>query len=215
MNYKAKTDKDTLPEVRYLYLNEFRQLRAGDYHTVLRRFVKPLVGAYTWNNRIRDIHLDPEKLCTPSDEAFAILALENNYLRWLDIFEKNNHEVPRPERQEGDRKKKCVSNVKPAFTTGGNVYDEPSPDELSHQKTKGWSKEGIARFNELHRMIVADRKEHPDCLRDFIRTERLCLGQQERGRPAAAKTKSILEAVQDDFSDDENPDDNGPEEIPV
>ena len=198
INYKAITDEDTEPHEHYQYLNQFQQLWSGDYNTILHCFVRLVVGAYEWTNHLKDKNLDPEKLCTPSDEAFTLLVLENSYICWLDIFEQNNHQVPGKQHHEDDRKKKVVSNVKLAFTAGSIVYNKPPP-----KKMKGWSKEGIARFNELHNMIVEDWKNHPDCLQDFVRTEKQCLDQQECEQPTPATAVDIYEAVIEQFSDDE------------
>ena len=90
-------------------------------------------------------------------------------------------------------------DVKPNYTAGGIVYNEPT-----NKKGKGWSKEGIARFNELYGLVVKDWQEYPDCLRDFVNTERQLLIQPEHVRAAPAKAADIYQAVQDEFSDDED-----------
>jgi len=200
INYKDITDDDTAPCERWKYMNQFRQLRSGDYHTVLRRFVQPVVGCFIWKKRLRDPNLDPNKLCIPSDEAFALLCLENNYIRWLDIFEKNNHQVPEKKPLDEDRKKKVISNVKPLFTAGGNVYNEPTT-----QKARGWSMQGIARFNELYTNVIEDRNAYPDFLSDFVKAEKQIIEQQDEIRPpTAAKKSNTLEAAMDAFTDDED-----------
>ena len=90
---------------------ELRENNVCYYSEFFTYFVKPVVGSTDWETRLLSLKLVPEDLCTPSDEAFALLLLENNFVRWLDIFEKNGHKVPRPDHQTTDRKKKSNLNA--------------------------------------------------------------------------------------------------------
>jgi len=176
-----------------------------DYITFLRRFVKQVVGAHEWNSRLMDPKLDPDKLFTPSDEAFALLVLENNYIRWLDIFEQNNHKMPLPARQEPDQqvKKKFLSNVPPEFTSGGNKFHSPPKN-----RTKGWSKDGIDRFNQHYQQVLRDRRDYPSFNEEFITNERK--GQEQEKTKVKPAPKRIMPpmAMQDEFSDDEDDNDD-------
>jgi len=94
------------------------------YFNFLSRFVKQVVGPHEWNKRIMNNNLNATKLCIPSDEAFTLVTLENQYDCWLDIFVRNGRKRPPPQRFLGqDRKKTVILNVQPKYTTGGNVYD--------------------------------------------------------------------------------------------
>ena len=85
------------------------------------------------------------------------------------------------------------------FTTGGNVYNEPTM-----QKARGWSMQGIARFNELYTNVIADRKKYPDFLYDFVKAKKLIIEQQDEIQlPAVMKKSNTLEEAMDAFTDDE------------
>ena len=90
---------------------------------------------------------------TVSDEAFALLLLENNYNRWIDMGKTGNW---------------LYSDVHPLYTSGGNVKQTPKPNNVnksiskknfpnlgtnlstpSTAKYQGWSNKGIKRFNYL------------------------------------------------------------------
>ena len=49
-------------------------------------------------------------------------------------------------------------------------------------KNKGWTKEGIERYNEFHRRIVEDRKRNVSFDEEFLEEERGFLGRKKRAR---------------------------------
>ena len=59
----------------------FHDYRKDNIHYALfmRHFVKQVIGSHEWDSRILDLTLDPNKLCSVSDEAFAHIVIENNY----------------------------------------------------------------------------------------------------------------------------------------
>ena len=50
------------------------------------------------------------------------------------------------------------------YTQGGITYDKTEKS----RKTKGWSDEGIERFNVLFEKVKQDRKKHPDFIVDWL-----------------------------------------------
>ena len=96
-----------------------------------------------------------------SDEAFALLLLENNFNRWIDMGKTGNW---------------LYSDVHPLYTSGGNVKQTPKPNNVvkssskknfpnlgtnlstpSTAKYQGWSNKGIKRFNYLFDQIETER----------------------------------------------------------
>jgi hypothetical protein len=91
-------------------------------------------------------------LCTVSDEAFALLLLENSFDRWQDdIYRLQKGEVT-PKR--GQKRREFESDVPTRYTKGGIVYDKM----VKNNDPKGWSADGILRYNELYAMVKEDRK---------------------------------------------------------
>jgi hypothetical protein len=91
-------------------------------------------------------------------------------------------------------------DVPTLYTRGGIKYDKTDKTQL----VKGWSKEGIARFNALFDQVIADRAENPNLERNWIEARKCA---QEEGDTTAIKpkrqpTQGRLELID---SDDDNP----------
>ena len=117
-----------------------------------------VLGLELFKQRLQgtDETLKNREICTVSDEAFALLLLENSYDRWKDIFEKRGGI---PQQHRGEKKRQCDSDIAPKYTNGGIRYSST----VQH-KTKGWTKEGIQRYNELFQLVGEDRERHPKFL---------------------------------------------------
>jgi hypothetical protein len=76
---------------------------------------------------------------TVSDEAFALLCLENNYETWMDMGLTGN---------------KKTSNVPRKYTNGGSSKGKNG----TSQHNKDWSDEGLCRFNELFGLVEKNRE---------------------------------------------------------
>lgn len=79
------------------------------------------------------------KYATVSDEAFALLCLENNYNTWMDMGVTGN---------------KKTSKVPRKYTNGGSSKGKNG----TLQHNKGWSDEGLCRFNELFGLVEKNRE---------------------------------------------------------
>jgi hypothetical protein len=115
-----------------------------------------------------------KSLCSVSDEAFALLLLENSFEQWLDLF--SNHKAPVMQ-QRGVRQREFQSDVPTVYTRGGIKYDKTSVT----QSVKGCSVEGIVHFNTLFDLVKRDRAENPDFERHWLEAQRSA--QEEGGQP--------------------------------
>ena len=116
------------------------RLEVAAYKLFILRFVRPIVGLIEFDRRVNNTQLKAFELCTVSDEAFAMLVLENNYDRWLDIFERNDCKKPHPKRQKESKRKQFYSDKKPLYTEGGIMFNNGNS---SGQKLK--VKAGVKR----------------------------------------------------------------------
>jgi hypothetical protein len=116
-----------------------------------------------------------QSLCTISDEAFALLLLENSYNQWLDLFLNNRGPVMQ---RRGVKQRGFQSNVPTSYTRGGIKYDKTDMT----QPVKEWSEEGMARFNALFDQVIADRAENPDFERRWLEARKGA--QEEEGTTA-------------------------------
>jgi hypothetical protein len=92
-------------------------------------------------------------LCTVSDEAFALLLLENSFDRWIDIYRLRKGQVTP---KQGQKHREFESDIPTKYTEGGIVYNQTD----KNNDPKGWSALGIKRYNELFEIVRKDRKTH-------------------------------------------------------
>lgn len=94
-------------------------------------FLRCVVGKLSWRDRVCSDYVSD--FSTPSDEALALLILENSWDRWEQIYD-----------MDGDYRKATIST---RWTSD------------SHQASPyaGWNLEGRERFNELHQIVIRDR----------------------------------------------------------
>jgi hypothetical protein len=114
-------------------------------------------------------------IVTVSDEAFCIFAIENSWVRWLtkeNLIDKEREDyswefteeemlekeaiVVRRYLKAGDhvwRKKQLVANKYSGEVRKGN-------DGV--QGVRGWTNNGIQRYNEIRHLVAEDRKERND-----------------------------------------------------
>ena len=135
-------------------------------------FVAYATKKTAWDRRLAQAQTNPERtttclsLCTVSDEAFALLLLENSSAWWLDIFANHKGQVMQ---RRGVKQRAFQSDVPTMYTRGGIKYDKTNQT----QAAKGWSDEGITRFNELFDQVKQDRTRNPDFETDWLEA-RLC-----------------------------------------
>ena len=116
------------------------------YKWMCAKFIPFVVGFKHWGRFYRTQQLS--SLATCSDESFLLLVLENNYERWVDEAEwlETNKDKPKAERSPRHwAAAKYTNSGKSQF----NGRCRPC---------QGWSNEGYKRFNELHKLVKADRK---------------------------------------------------------
>lgn len=93
-------------------------------------------------------HLPLRQVATPSDEALGLLLLENSEAIWTLEFQKkmDGHKAERVEIGGGGAR----------YTTSGSN----KASKGFTRKYKGWSQEGIIRFNVLLERVKMDRKQN-------------------------------------------------------
>ena len=151
------------------------------YTTFFLRFVPAVVGPELFRQRLQDAKGDTsaDTVCTISDEAFALLLVENSYDRWMDIYKKTGGI---PKQRRGDQTRQCDSDIAPQYTHGGIRY-------LLHQstKTKGWTTTGIQRYNQLFQMVRTDR-QHTGFMKKFIKERKTTSMKKQKKKDLVAVT---------------------------
>ena len=117
------------------------------------------------------------KYVTSSDEAFAVLTIENNWERWSSMARTKNwkdSDVPSTWTTSIDKRK-----------SRNEKGDEAKTDEAETpqaRRYRGWTTQGILRYNTLHAEIKIARGM--DAFKDF---ERYCLQEFQEEAEALGK----------------------------
>ena len=161
------------------------------YTLFYKRFVPAVVGPELFRQRVRDS--TAVALSTASDEAFTLLLLENSYARWVSIFDKNGG---MPSQRRGDTKRTFDSDIEAKYTRGGIKL---SHDKES-QKRKGWTHDGIKRFNTLFAFVRKDKLKRPKfdarCNKQLRESLEQSNGSKKRRCETIVATHSLWEEEQ-------------------
>ena len=145
---KAALANDDNQQVPNLIVNmlKLRKLPDGEvnesYIFFCENFLKCVVGAQSFSKGWKRAGSISE-IATLSDEALALLLLENSNYRWINLHQKKKmgEEVAENEL------------VKPLYTAAGKHKQQKG----FTKRYGGWKNDGIERFNELLDMVRADR----------------------------------------------------------
>jgi hypothetical protein len=128
-------------EKEFPTMDDFLKLHKGGnaYGLFVTQFVRRVVGDAIWKKTASKKLISA--FVTKSDEAFALLTIENQYERWSYMYE--NHDNADKER-----------NAPPAlYTNSGKI----AGGRGTNRKHDGWSRDGLDRFNMLHELVTRDR----------------------------------------------------------
>jgi hypothetical protein len=157
------------------------------YALFFDRFIKCMGKKTTWSARLADAKSE-KGICTKSDEAFALLLLENNFDRWIDIFDRNDGNVAV---RRGQKKRKFESDVPTKYTKGGHVY----LDTNKTKEEKGWSSTGIERFNSLFDKVQVDRNSNPSFIKTWLKAKKDAIINEPTS--ARKKARKVVQARQE------------------
>jgi hypothetical protein len=151
------------------------------YKVFFKYFVKCVTRISVWEKNLKTATTDGE-LCTVSDEAFALLLLENSWSRWIDIYRKD----PEALYPRCGSKQVTVSNVPTMYTKGGIKYQkgvegqDPDKSQATRNHKKGWGRRGVERYNELFKMVEANRMLYPKWILGVILELRAQQGEKKK-----------------------------------
>lgn len=153
-----------------------------DYVFFCLRFLKCIVGVSTFNAGW-NAHKRLSELATPSDEALALLILENSEARWSQEFDL--------EPSAAVEAKTLLPKAK--YTSSGRNGSMKG----FTKKFSGWSAKGIERFNELLKLVKEDRIANGEWF-DFILEERR---REQNGDDEEFDAGDFIKADNDLFDD--------------
>ena len=161
------------------------------------KFVGTVVGKNRWIVKIRGA-TGKREVCSATDEALALVLLENNQEKWYDIYTRTKDDTTILTRKK--KGSEWASTVATLYTERGQRDGERSV----RQGDRGWSKGGIQRFNEIVQFLKDDRESHPLFVRSWLKSKRVT--DDSGKKPRAKKQHNILTATNEldeagDFDD--------------
>ena len=139
-------------------------------------YVRAVVTTKRYNNRLMYSDLAPNMmLSTISDDAYALLTLENNEDVWLERWENEGGDEGNEEKDNQDDNTATASETK---------YTETY---------KGWNNDGKRRYNALYDMFREFRERCPNFFMDICRAVRA--EKEKEGNLLKQKSKDDDESV--------------------
>lgn len=168
-----------------------------------QHFLKCVVGIQNFNRQLKQQY-PLSKIATPSDEALALLLLENSEYRWKREFELKQQHHP----QVGSSSANANNTINVAEETvlpskyTNNGYNKHQRGYT--RRYKGWTREGIERFNTILALVRQDRHDHGD-LFDKSFTEEMFRQHSQEGEDGVMVEHATnwTKASNDLFDDDD------------
>jgi len=178
-------------------LNDFLEMRSNfdAYCVFMRFFIKCITKKVKYAANLESARTDDD-LCTVSDEAFALLLLENSWGKWTDQYRHDPSSLL-PRRGGRQKEKQQGTPVPTKYTKGGHNFGStknsasPHPTSTTSSSNKGWSDEGIQRYNELFDLVQADRRNHPEFFDAFLNEVKQQEHKDKKQKPTPKKTTAV------------------------
>lgn len=133
-----------------------------------------VVGRHYWN-KYQD-EKGGTAMATVSDEALALLLIENSWSCWEEKFNHALIQMGEQEQQGGSPK------TRPKYTKRDSGVKE----------NKGWSAKGIERFNELYNEVKEDRKERSVDFDAEYKEEKMGENKRKRKRRPVIQRSAVV-----------------------
>jgi hypothetical protein len=147
-------------------------------------FVSGVVGIRHFDRN--KCHMHYRKYVTVSDEAFTVLTLENNWTRWSSMAESGDwKESEEPSKWTTTKDKR---NHKKSDSSQDCSDDENTPQA---RRYRGWSAQGIARYNQLFMEIKKEREKE-----EYSDFEEYCIDEFQEEAEAQGKTKRKRKSIE-------------------
>ena len=184
---------DMLPES----LDEILELSRNKEVMVqfLEKFVSCVVGRIEWKRSCKDQPIS--RIASATDEAFALLVLENIWDSWGDVdpqdylLKRRERVEPKKQAPEGNSSQK-----KPRQKEIPGKYTEK---HRNAKRYRGWSDEGIARFNQLVKMVREDRARRSEFEVNFLAKQKGDINDSGTGHGCGATNEKLV--LEDDWNE--------------
>jgi hypothetical protein len=173
------TSVESMPVTPDTLTDRYEEDNFPVYKDFISFFVSGVVGIRYFDRNKCHKHL--RKYVSVSDEAFTVLTLENNWTRWSCMARRNewkDSDVPSVWTTTKDTSRKPVRTDDNSDTVSDN---EDTPQA---RRYRGWSAQGIARYNQLFTEIEMEREKDT-----YLEFEKYCMAAFQEEAEADGKTK--------------------------
>ena len=201
-------DIDDMPVTPDTLKKCFEPINFPVYKDFASFFVSGVIGIRQFERK--KCHFKYSTYVTVSDEAFAVLTLENNWMRWSDMAETGDWKestVASKYTMTKDARKKQRT-----YQYNNNDEDdvEEEKDEPQARHFRGWSAMGIARYNKLFEEIELEQAKpsfvvFEESLMKAFEDDNTVDGHPERKRPKVDTAKALPVAKHELWDFDELP----------
>jgi hypothetical protein len=159
-----------------------------DFHTYL---VRCIVGKRNFGKRLLSM-AEGTEIASVSDEALALIGIENCSEVWDDVFEKSEGGI-RPIRKDQAFPEHWKADVLPKHTRASK--DDPTVERNTEDKR--WNDAGTVRFNELRQLVMIDRAAYPDFKIKWLRQLRASMKSSDGQNTVEDSNNPVVEADDD------------------
>ena len=200
---KKTTPNETTYEPAHS-LEELLELRQNKkaFTMFAKNFLKPACSTKWKAKRSQQNIKSLSEMVTVGDEAFVLLALENNWERWIDINNKSKNAHTASTR--GDSKA-IDSHTMPKCTHINKKRDDNTRGEAARVTWRGWNNDGMLRFNSLCKAVKRDRKNCAALDKTILAAidpEEKSKRQKNRKRKRPPVAKAFVDSDDDETDDD-------------
>lgn len=170
----------------------------------LDSFVSCVVGRMDWRKETRQKIVS--NVATPTDEAFALLVLENIWDAWKHV-DPQEYIMARSKRRKEDDDDDVegaseTNNADGTMKKGKRRKEIPGRYTKEHRNAKrfrGWGEDGHARFNQLVKLVRNDRKVRGSFEEEYLEKKKKKL-KGNSSVELAVGDQEVLE-LEDDWDD--------------
>lgn len=158
-------------------IEDMKKLRTDKdmFFWLIDTFFVAYVGSFEFRNKSKVTTVS--NILTVSDEAFILLCIENNFDKWIELYE--------------IRKQKKLGNVVAAVKHARYTRTGPGNKGFT-DKAAGWNNEGIESYNQLCQIVARDRV---DDARERHKSAEYVYHHRKKNRASPVKQKKKIKAA--------------------
>ena len=171
-------------------LKDFLRMRKHQkaYAFFCENFLRCVVGKLEWKKCAHCMKISD--IASPTDEAFALLVLENIWDSWTAVVVEEYYKGPVATITE-QGKTECKRKA---------VIGKYTSEYRRASRFGGWSDEGHKRFVQLRTMVIEDRKDEGGFENRYLKQEKERVDREEKKNKKKRKRERVDRCIDDDLT---------------